>query len=126
MAQSDPDENIKIVCICPGMVSTPLWTGAQGDHVRGQYSYTDDVCITADDVAEGMKEMIESEKWKGGSLMEIKKGDLRHELESAQSIVIDADEDSAEMKKFREGLYGPVREVFRRERGVGKTNGAET
>lgn len=27
MAQADVDQNVKVVCVCPGIVDTPLWTG---------------------------------------------------------------------------------------------------
>jgi len=40
MAQADADENVKVVCILPGMVSTPLWTGDAAKHVFDQFSYT--------------------------------------------------------------------------------------
>ena len=123
MAQADLDESVKVICICPGMVSTPLWTGSQGDNVRGQFSYTEDICITADDVADAMKEMIEEPKYKGGALMEVKKGALRNELESAQSIVLEGEEGSDEMVAFRENLSKPLREVFAKERGVSVKNG---
>jgi len=124
MGQADIDENVKVVCICPGMVSTPLWTGAQGDHVRGQFSYTDDMCITPEQVAEAMKEMVEQGKYKGGALLEVKKGALRNELESAQAIILPgAEQDNPEMKQFFDGLYKPVREVFAKERGAAMKNG---
>ncbi|KAK3718370.1 hypothetical protein LTR37_005183 [Vermiconidia calcicola] len=119
MMQADMDENVKVVCILPGMVSTPLWTGEQGRHVKGQFSYTDDVCVTPDQVAEAMKEMVEQAKYKGGALLEIKKGDLRHDLESTQALIIEgSDKDTPEMKQFFETLYAPVREVFSKERGA--------
>jgi len=124
MAQADIDENVKVVCICPGMVATPLWTGQQGDHVRGQFSYNNSMCITPDDVAEGMKEMVEREKYKGGALMEIKKGDLRHDLPSQQSIIMaNEDIETAETEKFFNNLYQPVRETFAKERGAKTQNG---
>ena len=88
--------------------------GADAKDVAKQYSYTDDMCITAEDVAEGMKEMVESSRWKGGSLMEIRKGDLRNELESQVAIVV-KDEG---MKEWERRCFEPVREVFRKERGV--------
>ena len=122
MAQADMDENIKVVCICPGMVATPLWTGDTAKHVNAQFSYSDDMCITPDDVAEAMKEMIESPKYKGGSLMECRKGDLRHDLPSQQAVIVD-DMDGEAGKKFFGTLYGPVREVFAKERGT-QRNGA--
>ena len=66
-----------------------------------------------------MKEMVEQAKYKGGALLEIKKGDLRHDLESTQALIIEgSDKDTPEMKQFFETLYAPVREVFSKERGA--------
>lgn len=121
MAQADIDENFKVVCICPGMVATPLWTGENAKHVNAQFSYTDDVCITPDEVAEGMKEMIESPKYKGGALMDCRKGNLRGDLPSQQSIIVE-DMEPAAAEKFFGTLYQPLREAFGKERGV--ANGA--
>ena len=123
MAQADIDENIKVVCICPGMVSTPLWTGESAKHVNSQFSYTDDMCITPDQVAEGMKDMIESSEYKGGALMECRLGELRGQLPSQQSILAD-DMEPAVAKKFFGKLYQPVRDVFAKERGAGAVNGS--
>ena len=116
MMQADQDENVKVVCICPGMVSTPLWTGENAKHVNSQFSYSDDMCITPDEVAEAMKEMVEQGKYKGGALLEVKKGNLRNDLESHQSIIVDG-MDPEVRDKFLSTLYTPVREVFAKERG---------
>ncbi|TKA74398.1 hypothetical protein B0A55_04523 [Friedmanniomyces simplex] len=113
LAQADADEDFKVVCILPGMVSTPLWTGEQARAVHEQYSYTDDVCITPKKVAEAMVEMVQLGKYRGGSLMEVAKGNLRGELESRQSVVVTGPEE----KEWADRCYGPIREVFGRERG---------
>jgi NAD(P)-dependent dehydrogenase (short-subunit alcohol dehydrogenase family) len=117
MAQADIDENFKVICICPGMVATPLWTGEDAKHVNSQFSYTDDVCITPDEVAEAMREMVESSKYKGGALMECRKGNLRGDLPSQQSIIVE-DLEPAAAEKFFGTLYQPLREAFGKERGV--------
>ncbi|KAK0263431.1 hypothetical protein B0A54_00788 [Friedmanniomyces endolithicus] len=119
LAQADEDEDFKVVCILPGMVSTPLWTGEQAKAVHAQYSFTDDVCITPEEVAEAMMEMVQEGKYKDGSLMEVAKGRLRHELESHQSIVVTGPAE----KKFADQCYEPIRKVFRSERGAA-ANGA--
>ena len=121
MAQADIDENFKVVCICPGMVATPLWTGDNAKHVNAQFSYTDDACITPDQVAEAMKEMVESPKYKGGALMDCRKGNLRGNLPSQQSIIAE-DLEPAAAEKFFGTLYQPLRDIFAKERGV--ANGA--
>jgi hypothetical protein len=99
------------------VVSTPLWTGEQAKHVHSQFSYTDDVCITPEEVAEAMKELIELPKYPGGTLLEVKKGDLRHLRESEQAVIIPGDQETPEMKEWFDRLCEPVREVFAKERG---------
>lgn len=122
MAQADIDENVKVVAICPGMVSTPLWTGEQGKHVNAQFSYNDDMCITSDEVAQAMVEMVVQGKYKGGALMECKKGALRQEVESRQAVILDGPP-GPEMRGWFDRLYQPLREVFAKERGIGMKNG---
>ncbi|KXL50211.1 hypothetical protein M433DRAFT_167650 [Acidomyces richmondensis BFW] len=104
MAQADKDEDCKIVCICPGMVSTPLWTGDHAKDVAKQYSYTDDICVTPDQVAEAMLEMVQSKEYPGGSLL-------------ASAEMLGTAEESGAMKTWLNNCYAPMREVFRKERG---------
>lgn len=99
MAQADVDENVKVCCILPGMVSTPLWTGDAAKHVFDQYSYSDDMCTTPEEVALAMKEMIEDGSFEGGALMEVTKDRPRNRLESAKSNP-DESKDSDAMKAF--------------------------
>ncbi|KAK5110813.1 hypothetical protein LTR62_005524 [Meristemomyces frigidus] len=120
MAQADRDEGFKVVCILPGMVSTPLWTGQEAQDVHKQFSFTENVCITAEEVAEGMMEMVTQGKYGGGSLMEIRKGDLRNVLESREAYRVD-EGSSPEMKAWVDECYRPIREVFKKERGVKKS-----
>lgn len=136
MAQADADENVKVVCILPGMVSTPLWTGDAAKHVFDQFQYSDDMCTTPEEVALAMKEMIEDGSFEGGALMEVTKDRPRNRLESAKSI-IDESKDSAETIAFMVSLlraqcpfcecsltitqeknWAPLREVFKKERGA--------
>lgn len=121
MAQADVDENCKVVAVCPGMVSTPLWTGEAAKDVAKQYSYTDDMCITSEDVAEAMLEMVQSGEYAGGSLLEVSKGKWRNRLESMEAGKAAAQ--SAEMQQWLENSYKPTREVWKKERG-GVANGA--
>ncbi|KXS98512.1 hypothetical protein AC578_5527 [Pseudocercospora eumusae] len=116
MMQADRDEDFKVVCILPGMVSTPLWTGKEARREFEQFAYSEEQCLSPDEVAEGMREMIESEEWEGGSLMGIERGGggLRQRLESRQAIEIHG----KEMEEWAENAYEPIRSVFRRERGV--------
>lgn len=113
MHQADIDESCKIVCILPGMVSTPLWTD-RTDDVLAQFGYHADQCITPEDVAEGMKEMVEEEKYPGGSLMYISKGRLREVLES--KVAWEGDGSQA-YREWEVRCYKPIREVFKGDRG---------
>lgn len=115
MGQADIDENCKVVCILPGMVATPLWKD-RSDTVASQFGYTDDVCITPEEVAQGMKEMVEEEKYPGGSLMSIRKGSLRESLESRVAFPNDGSE---AYKQWETTCYAPIREVWKGERGTG-------
>ena len=117
MAQADADEDVKVVCICPGMVSTPLWTGEAAKHVNAQFSYTDDMCITPDEVAEAMKEMIEQGRYKGGALLEVSKATPRNVLENPQSSAMKGQQ-GEELKAWLDRSYAPLREVFAKERGA--------
>ena len=90
MAQADVDENVKVVSILPGMVSTPLWTGEAAKHVHDQFSFTDDMCTTSEEVAVAMKEMVEDGSYGGGALMEVTKDRPRNRLESAKAVVDEA------------------------------------
>lgn len=120
MAQADVDEDCKVVCVCPGMVSTPLWTGDAAKDVAKQYSFTEKMCISAEDVAEAMMEMVQSAKYPGGSLLEVSKGNLRGKLESREAEQIMA----SQIPEFQEWLdinYAPIREVWQKERGVAVT-----
>lgn len=126
MGQADADEGIKIVCVCPGMVSTPLWKGEQGSHHRGQYGYKDDMCVTPEEVAQGMKELVEESKYPGGTIMEVKQGALRKLVETAQATIDEGmDQQGPEIEAYLNTLYKPVREEFAKERGgAARTNGA--
>lgn len=114
MAQADIDEDIKIVCCCPGIVATPMWKGEAAKDIAAQYQYNDDVAIMPEDVADAMKDMVEQAEYKGGTLLEVSKRNLRGALESRQALV----GDSPEMKAFMDHCYAPIREVFRKERGT--------
>lgn len=115
MAQADKDEDIKVVCVCPGIVSTPLWTGPDAAAVSKQYSYSEEMAITSEEVAEAMKDMVEQGKFNGGSLLEVSKRNRRKELESTE---VPSAQDP-EAQAWIDGCYAPARQVFMKERGAG-------
>lgn len=136
MAQADVDENVKVCCILPGMVSTPLWTGDAAKHVHDQFMYSDDMCTTPEEIAQAMKEMVEGESYDGGALMEVTKERPRNRLESAKAVLKGSLEEGSPMKTFQvrcltlrgilllwltieqEKNLAPLREVFKKERGT--------
>ncbi|KAI6967450.1 hypothetical protein KC355_g12059, partial [Hortaea werneckii] len=119
MSQADVDENCKIVCICPGMVATPLWTRDDAKHVASQFSYNESMAVTPEEVAEAMMEMVTSGEWEGGSMMEITKATGRRKLESvrAEERIKDSGLDASAVEKFIDGMQRPIREVWAKERG---------
>lgn len=115
MAQADKDENVKIVSICPGIMSNPLWQGSDAKDVANQYSYSDDMAITAEEVARAMKDLIEKGKFTGGSLLEILKVKGSGLLESSEASIATGPETQAWVNQ----CYAPVREIFKKERRAG-------
>ncbi|KAK1144817.1 hypothetical protein N8T08_004829 [Aspergillus melleus] len=69
VGQLDSHEGVKVVTICPGIVDTPLWDTKP--HLRKQFGYDPKLAISAQAVAESELELIESEKYKGGSVYEV-------------------------------------------------------
>lgn len=122
MAQADVDEDIKIVCCCPGIVATPMWKGEAAKDIAAQYKYDEDKAIMPEDVADAMKDMVEQSKYKGGTLLEVSKSRMRGELESRQALV----GDSPEMQAFMNHCYAPIREVWNKERGASVIGKNET
>ncbi|KAK0354700.1 hypothetical protein LTR91_012282 [Friedmanniomyces endolithicus] len=66
MGQADPEEGVKVVCILPGVVQSPLWT-VRDDKVAEQCKYEDRPGLQPMDIAEVMLKMIESKEYDGGT-----------------------------------------------------------
>ena len=114
MAPADEDENIKVVAVCPGIVATPLWTGDDAKEVAKQYTYSDKMAITAEEVARAMKDLIEQGKYSGGSLLEVSKANGAMLLDSSSSDL--AKDTSPESKAWIDQCYAVPREILRKER----------
>lgn len=117
MAQADKDENVKVVSVCPGIVATPLCYGSDASSVAKQYSYSDSMAITPEEVAEAMKDLVEQERFEGGSLLEVSKSKGVNLLESNEASIAKGPEAQA----WVDQCYGPVREILRKEREVATT-----
>jgi short-subunit dehydrogenase len=115
MAQADKDENFKVVSVCPGIVARPMWNGAAAKEVAKQYAYSEEMSITAEEVATAMKDLIEQGKHEGGSLLEISKTRGNNLLESSEL----GKTLGSEGQTWIDGCYAPVRETLRKERVTG-------
>jgi NAD(P)-dependent dehydrogenase (short-subunit alcohol dehydrogenase family) len=114
MAPADEEENVKVVAVLPGVVDTPLWTGAEAKDVAAQFSFQAEGAITADEVARTMKDVIEQSQYPGGTLLRITKEDLKEVLPSAPYHT----EMSDQLKMILGNSHKPIKEIFDRERRV--------
>ncbi|QKX57556.1 uncharacterized protein TRUGW13939_04673 [Talaromyces rugulosus] len=69
VGQLDSHEGVKVVTICPGIVDTPLWD--TNPNLKQQFGYHPRLAISARVAAETELELIESGKYKGGTVFEI-------------------------------------------------------
>ncbi|KAL4936619.1 hypothetical protein BDV06DRAFT_89593 [Aspergillus oleicola] len=69
VGQLDRYEGVKVVTICPGIVDTPLWDTKPT--LKKQFGYHPSLAISAKAVADAEMELIESGKFKGGTVYEI-------------------------------------------------------
>lgn len=70
LAQADEFEGVKVVCICPGLVATPLWEDRQDDKAK-TYRYEDEANprSSPDEIAETMLRLVEDEQYRGGTVL---------------------------------------------------------
>ncbi|KAJ9662058.1 hypothetical protein H2198_001600 [Neophaeococcomyces mojaviensis] len=66
MGQADPDEGVRIVCVLPGLVDSPLWRDREDD-MMAQHRFHERRSILPVDVALVMKKMIENKQYTGGT-----------------------------------------------------------
>lgn len=66
MGQSDVDEGVKVVCILPGTVSSPLWHDRQ-DKYSQWTKFTERKSLETGDIAEVMLKMVEKAEYEGGT-----------------------------------------------------------
>ena len=118
MSQADEDESIKVVAICPGIVATPLWTGAGAKDVAKQYAYNDKMAITAEEVSRAMKDLVEQGRYGGGTLLELSKANGANLLDSSNSEL--TRDPNPEVKAWLDQCYATPREILKKERGEGE------
>lgn len=68
MGQADVDEGVRINCILPGLVSSPLWHDRE-DKMFDWGKYDGRERLETSDIAELMLKMIESKEYEGGELV---------------------------------------------------------
>ena len=66
MGQADVDEGIRINCILPGLVSSPLWHDRE-DNMVDWGKFDGRKYLLPDDIAEVMLKMVESKEYEGGT-----------------------------------------------------------
>jgi len=66
MGQADVEEDVKVVCVLPGMVQTPLWTD-RDDDVAERSKYQERAGLQPMDIAEVMLKTVEGRGYSGGT-----------------------------------------------------------
>lgn len=77
MGQADVDEGVKIICVLPGLVQTPLWEDREDDPAAWeQYLKMLKSGLQPEDIANLMLKMIESREYGGGTcVLKVTKGE---------------------------------------------------
>lgn len=66
MGQADTEEGVKVVCVLPGLVSSPLWHDRE-DNMKEWGKFEGRRQLMPGDVAEVMVRMVEGKEFEGGS-----------------------------------------------------------
>lgn len=111
MGQADIEEGVKVTCLLPGMVQTPLWTDRQDD-VAERAKYKERAGLQPMDIAEVMLKTVESNDYAGGTCV------LKTPLE--ERVVEEGYASSAgkyDPSPRPEADLGRIKEVLQSERG---------
>jgi len=68
MGQADEEEGLRIVCICPGLVATRLWTDREPEFLE-MNKYSERPALGPSDIAEVMLKMVEGKEYTGGTVV---------------------------------------------------------
>lgn len=71
LGPADEESGIKVVCMCPGVVTTPLWE-VRDDDKADLFKYSEqsrDASNTPDEIAASMAKMVEEGSYLGGTVM---------------------------------------------------------
>lgn len=66
VGQADPEEGVKIVCVMPGTVQSPLWEDREDD-IAKETKYSERKLMPPSTIAELMLRMIQEKKYSGGT-----------------------------------------------------------
>lgn len=66
MGQADVDEGVKVNCILPGLVSSPLWHDRE-DNMKEWGKFSGRQQLQPEDIAEVMVKMVERKEYEGGT-----------------------------------------------------------
>lgn len=70
LAEADELEGVKAVCICPGLVVTPLWEDRQDEKAKAfNYKNAASAKNTPDEIADTMLRMVEDGQYAGGTVL---------------------------------------------------------
>jgi NAD(P)-dependent dehydrogenase (short-subunit alcohol dehydrogenase family) len=118
MGLADPQEGIKVVCMCPGLVVTPLLTARDDGKesmigYKGEGSSENAPALGPDDIAECMVRMIEEGRYSGGTIVSKRPSNAPGVMEggSGESVVFEGG-------NFYETDGTFVQDLLAKERGV--------
>ncbi|THY56433.1 hypothetical protein D6C97_05104 [Aureobasidium pullulans] len=109
MAPAESLNRVRVVCLCPGIVDRPLWQTQEG--LAEQFSISDEISITADDVAAALVEPIAGVNHKGRTVLKIDRSGLKKIEFSAKTRELN--ENDLAMVKNRS--FAPLQEVLSAE-----------
>ncbi|KAI9847594.1 MAG: hypothetical protein M1837_002168 [Sclerophora amabilis] len=108
LAEANAAAGVKVACICPGVVFTPLFT-TYPDKVE-QYSIREETALSPDDVASCLLSLVEDGQYGGGTVLEITRRGTR---------VVPAVDLGPRMeipKEVREKMHAPVIRKLKEQR----------
>jgi len=68
MAQADPDEGVRVVCVMPGTVKSNLWED-RDDHVVQATRYSERKLMMPSTIADMMLKMVQGKEYTGGTCL---------------------------------------------------------
>lgn len=70
LGHTDEAEGVKVVCICPGIVATPLWEVREDDRAKDfKYGEQGTEKIMPEEIADAMMRLVEEGKYIGGTVL---------------------------------------------------------